>query len=43
MISDSIRIEIRQRAEFKCEFCGISEIEQLLRKQYELLDLLINK
>lgn len=27
MISDSIRIEIRQRAEFKCEFCGISEID----------------
>lgn len=27
MISDSIRNEIRQRAGFKCEFCGISETD----------------
>lgn len=27
MISDSIRVKVRQRAKFKCEFCHISEAD----------------
>ena len=27
MIADSIRVEVRQRAEFRCELCGISETD----------------
>lgn len=27
MTSDSVRIEVRKRAEFRCKFCGISETD----------------
>jgi hypothetical protein len=42
-ISDELRQQVRQRAKFACEFCGISleEQQRLLEEQRFLLQLLL--